>query len=154
MRHGRSKMGDCNEGMRLYLAEWRLQLDLLAPSLPSKYILIPSPWPSSTHPPSWSLEMKTKSSWNLSNDLREVERTMVFLAAWEGAAKQGHLTVIFHTFLFQKVFTPSLFIHTMVHKLKYSKYSLFLLDYCSCTPLVTEGRLTIIHYISRNKYKI
>lgn len=152
MRHGRSKMGDCNEGMRLYLAEWRLQLDLLAPSLPSKYILIPSPWPSSTHPPSWSLEMKTKSSWNLSNDLREVERTMVFLAAWEGAAKQGHLTVIFH-FSFSKVFAPSLFLHAMIHKLKYSKCILFF-SKCSCTSLVREGKLTIIHYISHNKYKI
>lgn len=139
MRHGRSKMGDCNEGMRLYLAEWRLQLDLLAPSLPSKYILIPSPWPSSTHPPSRSLEMKTKSSWSLSNDLREVERAMVFLAAWEGAAKQGHLTVIFHIFLFQKVFTPSFFLHAMIHKLKYSKCILFFFWIIVTTSLVRGG---------------
>lgn len=152
MRHGRSKMGDCNEGMRLYLAEWRLQLDLLAPSLPSKYILIPSPWPSSTHPPSWSLEMKTKSSWNLSNDLREVERTMVFLAAWEGAAKQGHLTVIFHIFLFQKCsLLRSSFMQWSINSNAVNAFYFFL---CSCTSLVREGKLTIIHYISHNKYKI
>lgn len=150
MRHGRSKMGDCNEGMRLYLAEWRLQLDLLAPSLPSKYILIPSPWPSSTHPPSWSLEMKTKSSWNLSNDLREVERTMVFLAAWEGAAKQGHLTVIFHIFLFQKCsLLRSSFMQWSINSNTVNAFYFFL---CSCISLVREGKLTIIHYISHNKY--